>query len=295
MPEIAFLDAVQGFLAGPAGLVPAPGRVGFGVPEPGDAFPVLALALGRVGRVDLGLGGGAGGGSGSIMRGALPVTATIDLADPVLPGPGGFPLLVPPRLVLTLPHGGLVRSDGLDAPPGPADLSVTVAGTPRTLVAAAPGPLEFTADPTIGQLTFGAPLPPAGLLVASYRIGVWERFTTRLEGELLLSAWDTDTPRLLAAGNAALRALAAAAGGALPGLRRIGLLALGPVGERQAVAPQARERVARLGFAFDHVRDVPASSGGIIRRVPVTSRLVTLAADPVTGAPVETIDTETDD
>ena len=288
MPEVAFLDAVAAFLAGPAGLSPAPGTVGFGEPVIGDVLPLLMLSLVTVNRLDIGLGGGLT----EVSQGALPVTATIDLAQPVLPGPPPLQLLDPTRRLLTLPHGGLIRADGLDGPLGPGDIVVTVAGQLRTLSAGVPGPAQYAVDPLVGQLAFGAALPAAGAVVARYNLGIWERSTTLIDGTLDLGIWDTDLPRLGAISAVAVRALLGAARGPLPGLRRIGLASLGAVAAPQSAGPFARMRPARFGFQYEHILDAPASSGGIIRRVPITSRLAAFLHDPASGALVETIDVE---
>jgi hypothetical protein len=290
MPEVAFLDAVTAFLAGPAGLSPAPGTVGFGIPVSGATLPLLSLSLATVNRLDIGLGGGLT----EVSQGALPVTATIDLAQPVLPGPEPLQLLDPTRRLLTLPHGGLVRADGLDSPLGPVDIVVTVAGQPRSLTAGVPGPTQYAIDPLVGQLAFGAALPAVGAVVARYNLGIWERSTTLIDGTLDLGIWDTDLGRLGTISAAAVRALLGAAGGPLPGLRRIALTSLGEVTAPQTAAPLARMRPARFGFQFEHIVDAPASSGGIIRRVPITSRLTAFLRDPASGALVETLDVETE-
>ncbi len=91
--------------------------------------------------------------------------ATIDLANPVLPEEPDFVLLDATRRVLILPHGGLVRQDGSDpgdAPLAAADITVLVAGAPRTVVTAPPAAGEVRADPRVGTLTFGDALAGGG-------------------------------------------------------------------------------------------------------------------------------------
>jgi hypothetical protein len=290
MPEIAFLDAVRTYLAGPAGLSPAPGTVGFATPVQGNTLPLLALSLGTVERLDIGLGGG----TTEISEGALMVTSTIDLANPVLPEPDRFDLLDATRRILILPHGGLIRADAVADVPGPDDITVTVAGAPRTLVAQNPGPTQYTMDPQIGVLTFGAALPPTGNLVAIYHLGIWQRSTTLIRGDLDLGTWDTDLVRLANLSGAAVRALLGGAGGSLPGLQKLNVTSLGEVAAPQVGEPRARERRASFSFQYEHIVDAPVSSGRIIRRIPVTSRLAAFTRDPATGALVETVEIETE-
>ena len=123
MPEFAFIQALSAFLAGPAGLTPAPVQVGGALPSASDQAPAVVLALQSVRRLRGGLGEGA-----ETVEGILAWTSRIDLASPFLPGEPGFSLISPDRRTLTLPHGGLIRADGLDGALGPADIAVTVAG-----------------------------------------------------------------------------------------------------------------------------------------------------------------------
>lgn len=291
MAEIAFLDAVRTYLAGPAGISPAFAVSGFAQPVAGDILPLLALSLSEVARVDIGLGGG----TTEVTDGALQIISTIDLANPVLAGAQGFSLLDGPRTGLTLPHGGLIRVDAVVAALGPGDLTVTVDGRPRTLAAANPGADEYTADPQVGQLNFGAALPASGDLVAIYHIGIWERATTLVRGLLDLGCWDSDAAQLVTVSNAAVQALLNAQGAALPGLQRIALESLGEIAEAQLTAPFAQRRLARLRFEYEHIVDVPMSSGGVIARVATTTELAAFVRDPGNGGMTEVIETETDE
>lgn len=288
MAEIDFLAAIEDFLTGDGAPTPAFSSVGYAIPAPGDSFPMAVLSLAEVTRVDVGMGGGVT----EISEGALAIEATIDLADPVLPGPGGFSLLDGTRTELTLPHGGLIRADAVEAALAPTDLSVSVGATDFSLVAASPGATEFTADAITGQLTFGAALPATGDLLATYHLGIWERETTLIRGTLDLTLWDSDTAQLAAVSAASVRSLLEAPG-AIPGLQKIALTSLGEIGASQAAAPQGRARTARFAFDYEHIVDRPMSSGGIIARVATTSRLSAFTRDAGTGAMTETTVTET--
>ena len=59
MPEFAFIQALSAFLAGPAGLTPAPVQVGGALPSEADQAPAVVLALQSVRRLRGGLGEGA--------------------------------------------------------------------------------------------------------------------------------------------------------------------------------------------------------------------------------------------
>lgn len=280
--ETDLLDALATYLAQRSGLAPA--RVGGALPAAAGDLPAIALALPEVHRISPGLGERAA----LITDGALPVRARIDLANPFLPGEPGFSLVSADRLSLVLPHGGQVKADATTGPLAAADLQVSVAGAARTVVNSAPGAGQVQPDPAIGSLRFGAPLPASGEVVADYFLGQWERRVTPLAGRLLVA--------VCTAGNALpqSRTLSIAvadamddAGALPPGLRKVALAALGAT---TVVAPSepgpagSRRRELQFSFEYEHEIDRPDSSGGLIRRIPITSQLLSTAVDPVSGA-----------
>ena len=291
MAEVAFLTAMRDYLAGSAGITPAFATAGFANAGRNASFPLLSLSLSAVERVHIGLGGGAT----EVSDGALQVISTIDLANPVLDGADGFSLLDGPRTGLTLPHGGLIRADDLPGALGPSDLTVTVDGTPRTLVAGTPAGNEFTADPLVGQLTFATALPASGSLVATYHLGIWERSTTLIRGTFDMDVWDSDVTRLVAVSDQSVRAVLATVDGGLSGVQKIALASLGPIGDEQPNPLSGRMRRAQFAFEYEHIVDLPMSSGGIISRVATTTELAAFVRDPATGAAIETVATETDE
>jgi hypothetical protein len=288
MPELGFIAAIQSHLEQLDGLAPEPVLIGPSKPGAADELPAVVISLPEVRRLGGGLGGGA-----QPMTGVLVTGASIDLAAPVLPGeaPGEAPLelLSPDRRVLTLPHGGLIRADAGAGPLGPADLSASVAGVPRTLVAANPAATQFSVEPEIGRLTFGAALPATGVVLASYHLGSWERTVTQLAGQLLV--------RVIAASAADVATLSAAVTrsltrpGAVSGLVELALIALGSIAS--VTTPASRSRALRFAFEYQHIVDAPARSGGIIGKVPIVTRLHLLRTDRATGAEVESTVIET--
>ena len=285
MPEFAFIDALSAYLAGPAGLTPAPVQVGGALPSQSDQAPAVVLALQSVRRLRGGLGEGA-----EHAEGILSWTSRIDLAAPFLPGEPGFSLLSANRRTLTLPHGGLIRADGLDGALGPADIAVSVAGAPRTLVAANPQAGQFTLDPLTGQLTFGAALPATGEVVASYHLGQWERLAFLIAGELAITVQAADAADVAALNAGIGRALTGP--NRLAGLKRLSLVALGAVGNSDETLGSTRGQTARYTFEYEHIINAPASSGGIIQTTPITTNLRLLRHDAATGALTEDTITE---
>ena len=100
--------------------------------------------------------------------------------------------------------------------------------------------------------------------------------------------------RALGIASCTLHTASPESGGSLPGLQKINVTSLGEVGAPQVDQPRARERRASFSFQYEHIVDAPVSSGGIIRRIPVTSRLAAFLRDPATGALVETVESETE-
>jgi hypothetical protein len=279
MSETAFLAAIEAFLAD-AGLVPAPATIGPFEPAEANDLPAVILSLGDVRR----LGAGLGERSSLIIGGALAVRSPIDLADPVLPEEPTFQLLSADRLTLILPHGGQVRTDGSIGPLGPLDIQVQVAGAARTIVAGAPGPGQVRPDPIAGTLRFGAPLPAAGIIIADYFLGQWERRVTPLAGRLRVEVLADDAAALRVISDLIVeRLLAAAADHSFRGLRKLALTELDSIAGPDSDRFGARAR--RLVFAFDYEHEVdrPESSGGIIRRVPIITDIDLVRFDEVSG------------
>jgi hypothetical protein len=268
--EAFFLASVATYLTG-ANLAPPPVLVGVAEPAQTTDLPAVVLSLEATSRANPGVGGGA-----ELVVGVLPTEVSIDLANPVLPEERTFSLLDAPRRTLILPHGGLVKQDGSDpgnAPLEAGDVTVLVAGTPRAVVAGTPGADEVRADGRVGVLSFGAALPATGIVRVTYFLGQWERRVERIAGTLRLDVCAAAVGDVAAISDAALEALLAPA--ARQQIRRLLSLApvsLGSIGAPE-VSPKLRRRSARLAFTFEREVNRPESSGGIIDRIAVTSRL----------------------
>lgn len=284
--ETAFLDALSSRLVA-AGLQPAPALVGSALPVAVAELPALVLSLDELRRQGAGLGERA-----SLVIGALPVTARIDLANPVLPEEPTFNLLSADRLRLVLPHGGWVKDDGSDGLLSPADLQVSVDNVARTVVNAAPLADQVRPDAGSGTLLFGAPLPAAGNVLATYRIGQWERRVQPIAGVLHIDVRAVSSADVAALSAALLDALDSDAGRP-GGLRKLAPLALGAVALADPAQAGARGQALRFSFEYEHIIDRLDSSGGVIRRVPITSRLLASTIEPISGAVLTTIVSET--
>ena len=123
----AVTDALAAYLE--SAVSPAPALVGSTYPTVAGDLPAVVLSFGdvvqklaSVGRLPA-----------QSESGALPVTTSVDLADPVATFPDATVLLLSiDRLTLTLPHGPLVAADGTTTTFGPSDLEVSVGATSFT-------------------------------------------------------------------------------------------------------------------------------------------------------------------
>ncbi len=279
----AVVDAIAAHLA--ATLPPPTPAVGPAQPATSADLPAVAISVTRAEQPLPALGRTPA----SVMTGALRVTTTIDLADPVLHLPGeDVSLLSPDRRVVHLPHGSVVRADGIGEHPfGAGDLLVRVGATTFPPVAGAPTAAQVQLDPQAGILQFLNPLPAAGTMELGYFIGAWEVRTERHQGEVELEVF--------AASGAAAADLSAGVDAVLTrdpipvatGLRRVEPLGLGPITVPPAVlglVATTRTRVLRYRFSFERIDPVIQTSGGPIIRVDVASTADATPDPPVTEA-----------
>lgn len=269
MADDSFLAAVAAYL-GTAGLTPAPAGVGVAEPVAGGDLPAIVLSLDAAEPTGTGIGARS-----AVVVGALPWQASVDLANPVLAEDPAFRLLDEARTGLVLPHGGLVRADGSEGPLAGADLQVSLGAQAFAVVPAAPGPGpapgQVSADPAVGRLTFGAPLPNAGTLQVRYVLGQWEQRLARTAGVLRV---DVCAPEAADVGALARQVtdalLRPEARASVRRLLAIGLVSLSSIAPpEQPVA--LRRRTARFRFTYEHEINTPESSGGVIRAIPVTA------------------------
>lgn len=296
MTEIAFLSAVESFL-GAAGLPAGPVFIGTAEPAAASDLPAIVLSLDESERLESGLGEGA-----VVVTGALAAATGLDLASPLLPG-DDLSLLSEDRRTLTLFHGGLVRADGSEGPFAAQDLQARLIApvpgpdpdvvTELVLVPGAPGPGQFQAQPEAGRLLFGEALPATGRISVDYFIGRWSRTVERIRGVLRLDVCAAQLGDAASLSAAAVRALAGpGARAAIDRLIRLTPLSLSSIGPPETVPPNAWRRRASFRFEYERKLDQPASSGGIIGRIPVDTELTALTVDRDTGAIDERVITE---
>jgi hypothetical protein len=268
MIEQTLLNGLELFLSGLT-LTPAPKLVGVIEPVAAQELPALVVSIDESRR----LGAGLGERAVLITDGALSWKADIDLANPTLPGDPPFPLTSGDRTQLILPHGGLVRSDGTTGALRAQDIEVRVRGVLRTLTSGPPQGGEFSADPVSGTLSFGDPLPADGLLEATYFLGQWEQRVARSHGVLSLALLAADATTVRDLSNTILSALDGSGATPLRGLSEFSVAEVGSIGISGAPLVTARKRVIRFRFQFEEELNIPESSGGTIRRIPVQANV----------------------
>ncbi|MCP4600673.1 MAG: hypothetical protein GY847_09105 [Proteobacteria bacterium] len=288
--QTTFVGAVEAYLES-ISLIPAPASVGDLEPSiPGD-LPAVVLSLEALTQKSSGLGHR----TMTITGGALEWSATIDLANPVLPAEPSFNLLSPDRKVLTLPHGGLVQRSGDIGGLSGTDLEVTVASISRTVVPIDPSGDEVAAEPMVGQLTFATALPATGDVEVSYFLGSWEQKVVRLSGVLRVDVWAADVNSVRTLGAAVSEAmLDERAKSQIERLLVVDSSALGSISPPSADHANARCQSLRFAFTFDCEINEPDSSGGIIQEVPAVTNLTSVEVDKNTGAINTTVVTESD-
>ena len=217
---------------------------------------------------------GLGETPGPPQTGALRVTREVDLADPMLHLPGeDVELLSADRRVLQLPHGGVVRADGIDAVPFAAgDLQASVGATVFTPTHTTPGAGQVRVDIAAGTLTFPNPLPTAGTVALAYFIGMWEIRVERFAATVAVDIAHDDPAAqavLTAAVEAALARDQWPAGAGVRTIEQTALSAATPIS-----GLPAGNRSQRLTFRVDVERIEPViiTSGGPITLIDVPVR-----------------------
>jgi len=262
--ENEFISSVEAYLNA-LPLLPKPASLGINEPGEVSALPALVISLEDTHVAHPGIGK-----RNQLMIGALHWTATIDLADPVLPSDPSFPLLDAARTTLILPHGGQVRRDGSAGVLSAADVGITVAGTGLVLTAAHPTGNHFAIDALSGTVTLGSPLPGSGSLVASYYLGQWEQRIARIAGTLRVDICAAATNDVRTLADAVVAAFdAPSVRQAIRGLNALSVSGVSSVGPRDPQFANSHRRSLRLAYDFEAEVNLPDSSGGIIHRIPI--------------------------
>jgi hypothetical protein len=222
------------------------------------------------------------------QSGALRVSRTIDLADPVLhTGGEDVALLSGDRRNLQLPHGAVVRASGDDSPPyTTADLLVRLGATTFSPVHQPPTAGQVQLDIPSGALTFATSLPGAGTLELGYFVGVWDVHVERFSATAFLDIAAGTAAELETLSNAVEAALVPERGIGARGFRTISPIALSPAAAIAGIVGAVRSQRLTYAVEFELIEPAIPSSGGPIVDVNVDSIL-----DPIlTPTASETFD-----
>ncbi|TML91495.1 MAG: hypothetical protein E6G08_00335 [Actinobacteria bacterium] len=262
----ALTDALAAYLE--STLEPTPALVGATYPTANTDLPAVVLSCSGA-RQQL---RGIGRLPAPSATGALRVTDTVDLANPVATFPDAVvTLLSNDRKTLTLLHGPLVAADGTNTTFGSADLHATVGATVFSVVEGTPGAGEVQPDPDLGVLRFGAALPATGTLTASYFVGEWEVRTERYQGTLLVETFAADTGAVDTLSRAVEAALLEPAGNGPLGLNEIEPTSWLPIDAAGPNRASARGRALAFTFDYELVEPHVGAGGGLISTVSVDS------------------------
>jgi hypothetical protein len=259
----AVTDALAAYLE--SAVSPAPALVGSTYPTVTGDLPAVVVSFGEVVQKLASVGRLPA----PSESGALHVTTTVDLADPVATFPDATVLL--DRLTLTLPHGPLVAADGTTTTFGPGDLHVTVGASTFTVVDGTPAAGQVQPDPELGVLRFGAALASTGTLVAEYFIGEWEVSVERYSGALLVETFAIDADGVDTLSRSVETALLDPPGAPLGGLRQIDPTSWQAIDEAGTGRAHARGRTLGFAFDFELVQPQLGTGGGLISTVSVSS------------------------
>lgn len=219
---------------------------------------------------------------------ALPVSSTIDLADPVLRfTDDSVELLSSDRRVLQMPHSPLVTQSGGEPPIPASDLTISVAGAPISLVTGTPTAGEASVQPAAATLTFGEPLPPTGELALTYYIGRWDVRARRFDGELTLEVVAATAAEVDGISREVAAVLEPERATAVTGVLRLSPLSWGAVGPVSAGLPTALSQALRYRVEYEHQEPIIPTGGGLIATVAVDSTFgpEDFQVPPVSGAP----------
>ena len=261
------VDAFAAFLA--SEMTDAPANVGGVRPANAGDLPTVAISIRQVEQKLIALGARPA----PSRVGSLAVSQSFDLTEPTVTFPDGetVVLLSADRRSLHFPFGPVVAADGTEvASLSAADLTVSIDGAPLAVVAPEPGAGQVSGVPDLGELHFGDPAPVAGALRVDFFIGEWEVETARYQGELMVEAFASSGPGVLALSADVDTTLLAARQSGLAGLQALHPLSLGSAAV--GTTPPSM-RVRELVYAFDFELEDPklGTGGGIIDFVAVRS------------------------
>jgi hypothetical protein len=260
------IEAVSSHLA--AKLPSPPALIGAVTPATNAELPAITASITEAVRPVPSLGRVPG----PVMAGALRVNTSVSLAQPTLTiGDETVQLLSADRRTLQLPHGSVVRADGLaDFPFSVADLSVRLGPQTFTPVAGPPASAtDVQLDPAAGTAVFRDPLPATGALLLGYFVGAWEVRSERFKAGLSLEVFGSTAAAVQTLSDQVEQALEPHRIPPEIGIRSLEPVALGPIGPR-AVSGGAVGRRIDYAVDFEHIEPLILTGGGPITSIHVS-------------------------
>lgn len=265
-----FLDNLTGFLGD--GITTFQTTVGAVLPHVVEEVPAVTLSMTQLDCATVGVGGNPG----KMVQGVMPVSLTLDLANPVITFPGNetVKLLSEDRKNLQIPHHPLVDTDG-SSPEylQQSDVSVTVGAVDLAVTQTVPESGQCRLSGTTGVMELGTPLGTSGELVVFYRIGQWEAQITRCSGRLQVDVFGQDTTATELLSNEVAALLSQNPREIMNGLTRLSPVKWGAIEKPVAPKGNTMRRTLCYSFTFDHEQSVLGTGGGPIRVIDVNSEM----------------------
>lgn len=266
----SFLDNLRGFLG--EGITTSQPTVGTVLPHAAEEIPAVTLSMSQLDCATVGVGGSPG----KMVQGVMPVSLTLDLANPVITFPGNetVNLLSEDRMNLQIPHHPLVDNDG-SSPEylQQSDVSVTVDAVDLAVTQTEPESGQCRLSGTTGVMELGTPLGVSGELIVFYRIGQWETQITRCSGLLQVDVFGQDTTATESLSNEVAALLSQNLQEIMNGLTRLSPVTWGAIEKPAVPKGNTMRRTLCYSFNFDHEQSVLGTGGGPIRVIDVSSEM----------------------
>jgi|GEM_PF-3629408 len=261
------LDRIANALSG---LPVPPALAGNASPTTAGELPAVALGAQDITTQLTGIGARPA----PSRRGALPLSSSFDLSNPITTFPDGseVDLVSADRTTFFLPFGPAVASDGIALTIlGASDITVAIDAVDQTVVSVDPAAGQVRVNSQLGTIEFGTALAATGQLDVAWFVGEWEAAVHRFQATLVVEIYGANAADIDSLSAAIEEAMIPETDGGIAGLLSVAPKWFGSTGPRLADAANARLR--RLEFEVDAEIEDPvlAGGGGLIGQIDVDS------------------------
>lgn len=266
----AFIDNLSVFLGDQiTASAPAVGAVR---PHAVSGVPAVTLSMTKLTCTTVGVGSNPS----NLVQGSMPVSLTLDLANPIVTFPDNetVNLVGEDRKTLQIPHQPIVNINGSNPEYlHQNDISVTIDSDSVGVTQTEPEPGQCRLSGRTGIMEFGTALGAGGRLVVLYRIGQWEAETTRCSGLLQVDIFGNGRTQTEELSNEVAVALSQKPQDIMSGLTKLSPVAWGAVERPAPLIGSTMQRALCYSFMYDHEQPVLSTGGGPIRVIDITSTM----------------------